>query len=77
MLDNLAPKMIAGDYSPGFFVDYQLKDLRLASTAAHELNLPLPATALAELLFRMASAQGHGRDGTAAIYETIRALGRG
>lgn len=75
MLDNLAPRMIAGNYKPGFFVDYQLKDLRLASQAAHELNLPLPGAGLAEVLFRATSALGHGRDGTAAIYETIRKLG--
>jgi len=74
MLTNLAPKMVAGDYAPGFFVDYQLKDLRLASEAAHKLALPLPGAGLAEVLFRASSAQGHGRDGTQSIYEVIRAL---
>lgn len=76
MLSNLAPRMIAENYEPGFFVDYQLKDLRLSSQLAHELGLPLPGAALAEVLFRAASAQGHGRDGTASIYETIRSLGK-
>jgi len=75
MLTNLAPKMIAADYAPGFFVDYQLKDLRLASEAAHHLAVPLPAAALAESLFRAGSAMGHGRDGTQAVYEVIRKLG--
>ena len=75
MLTNLAPKMVAEDYAPGFFVDYQLKDLRLASEAAHSLGVPLPAAGLAESLFRAASALGHGRDGTQAIYEVIRKLG--
>jgi 3-hydroxyisobutyrate dehydrogenase len=75
MLSNLAPKMIAEDYDPGFFVDYQLKDLRLASEAAHSLGVPLPAAGLAESLFRAGSAMGHGRDGTQAIYEVIRKLG--
>ncbi len=74
MLDNLAGKMIDGDYKPGFFVDYQLKDLRLASAVAQEINLPLPGTALAEELFCSATALGHGRDGTAAIYEVARTL---
>jgi len=77
MLDNLAPKMASGDYAPGFFVDYQLKDLRLASVAAGDLAVPLPGAALAEVLFRAASARGHGRDGTQAIYEVIAALGGG
>lgn len=75
ILANVAPKMLAGDYEPGFFVDYQLKDLRLASEAAHDLRAALPGTALAEVLFRSASALGHGRQGTPAIFEVIRALG--
>ncbi|MHC4294071.1 MAG: NAD(P)-dependent oxidoreductase [Planctomycetota bacterium] len=69
MLTNLAPKMVSGDYAPGFFVDYQLKDLRLACQAAEKLNLGLPGAILAEKLFTAASGKGHGRDGTQAIYE--------
>src|SRR5690606_1758762 len=30
MLENLGPKMVAGDYEPGFMVKLKLKDLRLA-----------------------------------------------
>jgi 3-hydroxyisobutyrate dehydrogenase-like beta-hydroxyacid dehydrogenase len=74
MLSNLAPKMVAGNDKPGFFVDYQLKDLHLAAEAAHELGVPLPGAALAETLFRAASVAGHGRDGTQAIYHVLRTL---
>jgi len=75
ILSNLGPKMISGDYRAGFFIDYQLKDLHLAHEVAHSLNLPLPCAALAETLFRAASAHGHGRDGTQAIYELVRKMG--
>jgi len=74
ILTHLGPKMARGDYAPGFFVDYQLKDLRLASDAAHELGLPLAGAALAETMFRAASAMGHGRDGTQALYEVVKKL---
>jgi len=74
MLTNLAPKMIAGDDRPGFFVDYQLKDLHLASGAANALGVSLPGAALAETMFRAASAQGRGRCGTQALYKAIRVL---
>ena len=74
MLSNLAPKMVAGDDRPGFFVDYQLKDLRIAAEAAHKLGAALPGAALAETLFRAASAQGHGKDGTQSIYRVIGGL---
>jgi 3-hydroxyisobutyrate dehydrogenase len=77
MLQNLAPKMVSGDYEPGFFVDYQLKDLRLASDEAHRLGVPLPAAAMAEAMFRAASSQGLGRCGTQAVYRVIEALRSG
>lgn len=76
ILSHLGPKMIARDYAPGFFVDYQLKDLHIAAGAAHELGVALPGSALAETLFRAASAQGHGHDGTQALYAVLRRLGR-
>jgi 3-hydroxyisobutyrate dehydrogenase-like beta-hydroxyacid dehydrogenase len=73
-LQNLAPKMVAGDDRPGFFVDYQLNDLKIAHDTAHALGVPMPGASLAETLFRAASAQGHGRDGTQAVYHVIRGL---
>jgi len=76
MLSNLAPKMLAGDNAPGFFVDYQLKDLHLAGEAAHSLAVALPGAALAETLFRAASAQGYGRNGTQAICNVVRKLSK-
>ena len=74
MLDHLAPKMIAGDFKPGFFVDYQLKDLRLAVSLAGELAIELPGASLAAKLFETASQQGHGTDGTQAIYDVVKNL---
>lgn len=76
MLTNLAPKIIAGDDKPGFFVDYQLKDLRIAAQACRDLHLTLPGAALAEELFQAASAQGFGRCGTQAIYHVIQPSGQ-
>jgi 3-hydroxyisobutyrate dehydrogenase len=77
MLSNLAPRMVKGDYAPGFFVDYQLKDLRLARATAGQLGLPLLGASLAETLFQAASSQGHGRAGTQAVYEVVKKLAEG
>jgi len=74
MVSNMGPKMIAGDFAPGFRIDYQLKDLRLAHDAAHDLNVPLPATAIAETMMRAGSAMGLGGEGTQAVYKVIRSL---
>lgn len=75
MLENLGPKMAAGDYAPGFMVKLQLKDLRLALEAAEMLDLPLPGTALTQQLFRSVQAAGGGDEGTQALVKAIERLG--
>ncbi len=74
ILQNLGPKMISGDNRAGFFVDYQLKDLRLAVEAAKKLGLDLEGASLAEKMFAAASEAGHGKDGTQALYHVIKKL---
>jgi len=77
MLENVAPKMISGDLRPGFFVDYQLKDLHLAMEAAHQNGAVLVGTPIAEALFRAASRQGMGRRGTQAVFQALTSLAGG
>lgn len=71
-LQNLAPRMLAGDYAPGFTIDFQQKDLRLVLDYAREQHLPLLATSLVHQLFTTLQAQGHGRDGTQALVRSLR-----
>ena len=75
MLSNLAPKMLKRDWSPGFRIALQQKDLRLALEAAAKGNLPLPGTALANQLFRVAEAKGMGDQGTQALIIVLESLG--
>ncbi|NLN17747.1 MAG: NAD(P)-dependent oxidoreductase [Firmicutes bacterium] len=75
MLENLGPKMIAGDYAPGFSVKWQMKDLRLALEAAAHLDLPLPGTALVQQLFRAVAAEGGSEEGTQAMIKALKKLG--
>ncbi|MEM8873379.1 MAG: NAD(P)-dependent oxidoreductase [Planctomycetota bacterium] len=46
-LDNLGPRMLAGDFEPGFFVKHFRKDMRLAAEAAQRLGMDLPGLAIA------------------------------
>jgi 3-hydroxyisobutyrate dehydrogenase len=66
-LVNYVPRMLRGDFAPGFFIDHFLKDLGIVLAESRRMNLMLPGTALAEQLYRAAAAQGHGRDGTHAL----------
>jgi 2-hydroxy-3-oxopropionate reductase len=45
-LDIKAPKVLAGDFTPGEQVDLHVKDLRYAMHMAHKLQVSLPVTAL-------------------------------
>lgn len=75
-LSNLAPKIIAGDMKPAFMVDLQLKDLRLVMDCARQIKQPLPGTALAEQLMTSLQVAGRGTDGTQAMVDVIRQLGK-
>lgn len=74
-LDNLAPRVLRGDYAPGFMVKLQQKDLRLVMEAAAELNLPLIGTGVVQQLLRSVEAYGGADDGTQAIVTVLERLG--
>jgi 3-hydroxyisobutyrate dehydrogenase len=66
-LSNLGPRMIAGNFEPGFFVEHFLKDMGIALAESRRMKLSLPGLALAEQLYRAVEAQGFGRKGTQAL----------
>jgi 3-hydroxyisobutyrate dehydrogenase len=73
-LQNLAPKILKGDFAPGFMVDTQQKDMRLVADAGEEVNAVLPGAALAQQLWRAAQAHGEGADGIQAMYKVLSRL---
>ncbi len=72
---NLGPKMIEGDFRPGFKVWHQQKDLRLALEVARDNALPLPATSLVAQLFASVEADGLRDEGTQALVKALEKLG--
>ncbi|MEE2938636.1 MAG: NAD(P)-dependent oxidoreductase [Planctomycetota bacterium] len=75
-LSNLAPRMIDGDFDPGFFVEHFIKDMKIALDEAATMNLALPGLALAHQLYQAVSAQGHAKDGTQALMLALAELNR-
>ncbi|MEX1255534.1 MAG: NAD(P)-binding domain-containing protein [Dehalococcoidia bacterium] len=73
-LQNLAPRILAGDFKPGFKVAHQQKDLRLALELAHQGSAPLPGTALVHQLFAALEAEGLGEAGTQALVKALEKL---
>ena len=73
-LNNLGPRIIAGNFDPGFFVEHFLKDMGIALAEARRMKLALPGLALAEQLYRAVEARGDGRKGTQALMLALAGL---
>lgn len=75
-LSNYAPRMLNGDFEPGFLVDHFLKDMEIALAEARAMNLALPGLALAHELYVALRAQGGGRKGTQALILALAHVSR-
>lgn len=66
-LTNLAPRILKGDYAPGFYIKHFLKDMKIAIDSAKEMNLYLPGLELAYSLYENLAQEGFGEEGTQAL----------
>ncbi|MFD1394111.1 NAD(P)-dependent oxidoreductase [Lacticaseibacillus jixianensis] len=66
-LTNYGPRILAGDYTPGFFIKHFVKDLRIALEEADRMGLALPATEQAKALYEELLDAGQGDLGTQAL----------
>jgi 3-hydroxyisobutyrate dehydrogenase len=73
-LTNYAPRMLKGNFDPGFFVEHFIKDMGIALAESKRMNLSLPGLALAEQLYVALKAQGHGRKGTQSLILALAKL---
>jgi 3-hydroxyisobutyrate dehydrogenase len=75
-LENLAPRVLKGNFDPGFMVDHFIKDMGIALDEAARMRLALPGLALVRQLYLATAAQGHARSGTHALYLALKDLSR-
>ncbi|RLB23834.1 MAG: NAD(P)-dependent oxidoreductase [Deltaproteobacteria bacterium] len=73
-INNLGPRIVSGNYEPGFVVEHFIKDMAIALQEADGIGLSLPGLALAHKLYLEVQAQGHGRLGTHALMLALKAL---
>ncbi len=67
-LQNMVPRMLDGNFDPGFFIKHYLKDLKIALDVANAAKLKLPLLAQAESFFRKMNETGYAELGTHALY---------
>ena len=73
-LSNYGPRILAGNFEPGFFVEHFLKDMAIALDEARRMQLALPGLALAAQLYQSVQALGYGRKGTQALELALAAM---
>jgi len=74
LLDNMFPRALRGDYSPGFFIDHMHKDLGLALAEANAQSTPIAVTATAREIFSAARARGMGKLDCTAVMRYLAEL---
>ncbi|AEG58833.1 6-phosphogluconate dehydrogenase NAD-binding protein [Desulforamulus ruminis DSM 2154] len=70
-LSNLAPRIIDGNFAPGFYVKHFIKDMNIALDSAKEMGLWTPGLELAKSLYEKLAAQGDQDSGTQALYKLL------
>lgn len=66
-LSKLAPRMIVGDFAPGFYVKHFIKDMKIALESAEEMGLSTPGLALSLQLYEELAEKGEEDSGTQAL----------
>ncbi|MED0674321.1 NAD(P)-dependent oxidoreductase [Aneurinibacillus thermoaerophilus] len=70
-LSNLAPRMLKGDFAPGFYIKHFIKDMGIALEAAEEMGMMTPGLKLAKSLYDELAEKGEANSGTQALYKLI------
>ena len=68
-LSNLAPRMLNGDFAPGFYIKHFIKDMKIALNEAEQMNMEVPGLALAKSLYDQLVESGEENSGTQALYK--------
>jgi len=75
-INNLGPRIVKGNYDPGFMVDHFVKDMGIALAEAERMDLILPGLKLVHELYTRMQAQGGGRLGTHALMRVVADMNR-
>ncbi len=74
ILTARGPQILERDFRPGFTIDLQQKDLRLALEAADELGVPTLVTNIVFDLYRTLQTRGLGGEGNHALIKALEYL---
>lgn len=70
-LENYLPRILKGDFEPGFMVEHFVKDMEIALSECKRMNLKLPGLELAHELYDELKGMGHARNGTQSLVKAL------
>jgi 3-hydroxyisobutyrate dehydrogenase len=73
-INNMGPRITAGNFDPGFFIKHFVKDMGIALEEARRMNLSLPGLSLANQFYIAAMAMGLEGLGTQGLYKVFQRL---
>ncbi len=68
-LSNLGPRMIAGNFEPGFYVKHFIKDMSIAIEEAKKMGMDTPGLELSKQLYEQLASHGDENSGTHALFK--------
>ncbi|MDR1478539.1 MAG: NAD(P)-dependent oxidoreductase [Planctomycetaceae bacterium] len=73
-LTNIAPRIMRGDFEPGFLVEHFVKDIGIALEESRRMNLSLPGLSLVEQFYIAAKSKGYEKNGTQILLKVLAEL---
>lgn len=70
-LSKLGPRMIKGDFAPGFYVKHMIKDMTIALESAQEMGMSTPGLDLSLKLYKQLAEKGYSDSGTQALIKLL------
>lgn len=71
LLERVFPRMVARDFAPASVPTIALKDLKMVSELAEQLNVPTPMSGQAAALFRLLVSKGHAELDQSAVLKVF------
>jgi 3-hydroxyisobutyrate dehydrogenase len=68
-LSNLVPRMLKGNFEPGFYIKHFIKDMQIAIDEAEQMGMEVPGLSLAKSLYGQLVEKGEENSGTQALYK--------
>ena len=74
-LSNYGPRILDGDFAPGFFVKHFIKDMKLAREAAEALGMSLEGLVTALGQYEKLAMRGGAESGTQGLFNLYDNIG--